>query len=259
MGTNIIQSGEGVKRFIQRSASYPGISLEEALGFTTEVAKSFPSSQVINRNDIAAVLKKAAASIVREISASVQFQLFSKDKDGYKISPLFKKITNYLDQSERRKLIIEAFGSPKLYAELIEKFNNHAIPQELKTHLIRFHKIAEKAAPDAANVFIESAKFAGVLSDSGILTISPDMAQHLPHNDNVIDNGLSATEIFIENQVTSPVIRQQLQLTEMVNEEKVKIRLTGGKFAYLIYPLDLTKRDISVIQKQIEQLDLIIE
>ena len=180
-------------------------------------------------------------------------------KDGYKISPLFKKITNYLDQSERRRLIIEAFGSPKLYAELIEKFNNHAIPQELKTHLIRFHKIAEKAAPDAANVFIESAKFAGVLSDNGILTISLDMAQHLPHNDNVIDNGLSATEAIIENQVTSPVIRQQLQLTEMVNEEKVKIRLTGGKFAYLIYPLDLTKRDISVIQKQIEQLDLIIE
>ena len=44
----------------------------------------------------------------------------------------------------------------------------------------------------------------------------------------------------------------------MANEEKVKIRLSGGKFAYLIHPLNLTKIDIEILKKQIEQIELIV-
>lgn len=56
------------------------------------------------------------------------------------------------------------------------------------------------------------------------------------------------------NQLHDPKL-----LGEMVNEEKVKIRLTGKKFAYLIYPDNLTKTDIEILKKQIEQLELMIE
>jgi hypothetical protein len=52
---------------------------------------------------------------------------------------------------------------------------------------------------------------------------------------------------------------QPALLAEMVNEEKIKVRLTGKKFAYLIYPDNLNKTDIEILQKEIEQLALIVE
>jgi hypothetical protein len=42
----------------------------------------------------------------------------------------------------------------------------------------------------------------------------------------------------------------------MVNEEKVRIRLTGGRFAYLIHPIDLSLVDIQILRKEIEKLEL---
>lgn len=73
--------------------------------------------------------------------------------------------------------------------------------------------------------------------------------------------GKEVRDIIIKNTGKTPEQLPVIQkfLPEMVEEEKIKIRLTGNKFAYLMYPISLTKRDIAILQKQIEQLDLIVE
>jgi len=45
----------------------------------------------------------------------------------------------------------------------------------------------------------------------------------------------------------------------MVNPEEVTIRLTGGKIAVLIYPLDIVAKDVVILEKQNEQLKIIAE
>lgn len=92
-----------------------------------------------------------------------------KQKGGFQVSQLFKTIYNSLGQREKRKCLLEAFTSPKLYAEIISKHDGHALPNEFKIHLIRFHKIVEKAAPVAAELFITNAKYVGAINEHGIL------------------------------------------------------------------------------------------
>lgn len=253
------------KRFIERSASYPGISLSDAVLFTTDVSKNFTGLQIINREDIAAVLKTSSATIQRDIAAAVQFGLFIKAKDGYQISPLFKTYTNWLTEKEKRKCLLDAFKSPKLYAELIEKFNGHAVPPELKTHLIRFHKIAEKAAPFAAEIFIESAKFAGALNDFNILNVSVEsndlnieFTEIIPESKVSADSSESK-QIVITEKKENTTQKQQLLLEEITNEEKEKVRLSGKRIGYLVFPRDINKTDINIFRKRLEEIELTIE
>lgn len=56
-----------------------------------------------------------------------------------------------------------------------------------------------------------------------------------------------------------PQIRNDNLLPEMANAEKVRIRLTDGKQAFLIHPIDLTTTDIAILQKQLDQLALLIK
>lgn len=56
------------KKIIERSASYPGITIEEGEVFVTEIQKHFPGSRIFTRDDAAAVLKRA--SINRDIAAA---------------------------------------------------------------------------------------------------------------------------------------------------------------------------------------------
>ena len=259
------------RRLIERSASYPGLTLQEAEQFALLVAKSFVATQVINRGDIAAVLKSAEATIQRDIAAAAQFCLFSKSKEGYQISSLLKQISNPLNDAELKKLRLESFKSPKLFAELIEKFDGHVLPVELKTHLIRFHKIAEKAAPIVAEIFIKSAEYCGALNELGFLNYS-----HAVQSISVLENYAPLPNLKIEEhppvvqpagigkpaEVYTPAGKgehSQLLLNEMNNKQEVKVNLTGGKFAVIHYPSDLTKKDIEVLRKQLELLELLIE
>jgi len=49
------------------------------------------------------------------------------------------------------------------------------------------------------------------------------------------------------------------QIEEMVNSDERKIRLTGGRFAILKHPIQLNTKDIQILKKEIEQLELLVE
>lgn len=255
------------KRSIVRSAAYPAISLSEALTFVSEVYKNFTAAQFISREDVAAVLKRSPATIQRDVAAAAQYKFFDKAKQGYQISEPYKTIHNFLSEKEKKKCLLEAFGSPKLYADLIAKHDGHALPLELKTHLIRFHQIAENAAAAAAELFVENARFVGALSDNGILNYKKELEK-------LSDNGVQYAEIITEEppkkedkvfdfhqktDLLPPGNTGQQGLPNIPNAENVKIPLTGKQVAYLIYPVKITKTDIAILRKQIDILELSAE
>ncbi|HYG02958.1 MAG TPA: hypothetical protein VD927_10975 [Chryseosolibacter sp.] len=254
MSTNTTDS-EQIRK-VERSRAYPGISLEEAITFSQTISKSFTASQTINRDDIAAVLGKKG-SIDRTIAASVQFGLFSKEpigdrKSGYRLSPIVKQITHYVEESERKRNIIECFKAPQLFKELIEKYDKHAVPP-LKPILIRFHGITENAAEDAENIFRASAQYCGALDDKGLLNIEAALKT----------SNVQYAEVITEEpepQQQPPVLQlpaNEPRLNENLEGEKVKIRLPGKRYAYLIYPDDIDQTDVTVLRKEIEKLEII--
>jgi len=186
---------------------------------------------------------------------------------------------------------LEAFAEPKMYKELIDKHDGHAIPAELRTHLVRFHRIAEKAAPEVADSFIANARYVGAANEFNILqyrhaleklsstsnatsgtsamssgmtdssSIPPDINQWQPVYDIPGAENTSSVLAAAANTLRNAAggILTQNLLEEMVNTEKAKVRLTDGKIAYITYPTDIKKKDIEILRKQLDVLELLAE
>lgn|GEM_PF-1822026 len=272
MEENSIPAKSGRKQTV-RSTAYPAITIEYSLKFLSEFYKNF-RNEFAKREDILDVIEGSHA---RHLAASRYYTFLERDGDLYKLTESYKKVVNSIDPLERQLTILYAFKSPKLYSTLIEKFDGDELPDEetLQNHLIRFYGITEDAAPLAAEIFISNAKYCGVLDGLNFLEYKSKLGS-------VLNPGISTEEIKNENpeeiksnklfdalkneenllqQAMGPINmpNNQKLIPEILNEEKVKIRLTNGKLAYLIHPLDITKTDIAIIQKQIEQLLLIVE
>ena len=162
---------EKSKRIVERSAAYPAILIEEAIPFVAAVLKNFPGNQSVTREDIAAVLPDISA-IHRPIAASVHYGLLNREKGKYQVTKLYKDYSNFLSDFEKRKLLLQIFGEPTLYKEIIAKHDGHVLPTELKTHLIRFHRIVDKVAGEVADDFIKNAEYVGAINENRILNYS---------------------------------------------------------------------------------------
>lgn len=255
---------EQKKRTVERSAAYPASTIEQSLSFVADFYKNFRYG-LIKRDHIFSIMDGIHN---RDLAAACYYTFLSRQKDSYQIADLYKTVSDPVSPKERQRALLEAFFSPNLNQELIEKFDGDELPPELVAHLSRFHRITKEAAPIAANVFIQNAKYCGVLSESNVLNFKKAMEK-------INNPDFEYVEVITEEkneQITPPVQphiedkplmekpkQDPLLLDEMVNEERVKIRLTGKKFAYLVYPENLNKTDITIIKKQIEQLELIAD
>jgi len=257
---NTMDSNENnTKKKIVRSAAYPAIDLKEAVDFANKISEHFTDAQSVSRADIAAVLDKSEGTITRPVAALVHYSLVQKTGEGYQLSTLYKDIRNPINDKDLKTSLIKAFNSPKLFLELIEKFNGHVIPEELRTHLVRFHSISEKVADDAAENFLASGRYAGVINDKNILNLSNNNKSHDEEsiNDSKVNN---VSDEYIEDD------KDQLHLRLPAHEETpdeqietVPIRLKGGKHAYLKYPADITKKDLKIIRRQLDVLEAYVE
>jgi len=242
------------KKQIARSAAYPSITIQEAIDFVAQIKKSFPTSG-FRREDVISVLKKTA--IHRDIAAAVQYGLVERNNDNYKLSTRVQSILTFVTEDEKRGAIIDCLKSPKLYIELIEKFKGHAIPpdQQLRAILTRFHNITEAAAPQAAEIFIENALFAGVLDEHRILlgeTITLNNAEPIASkNSDTNSSQINSIDARIPSNPKPPLL-----LEEINGSVDLKIHLTEKKVAHLIYPDNVNERDIQILKLQLEALAL---
>jgi hypothetical protein len=254
------KNSESDKKLNFRSASYPAISISNVVGLVTQIKKSFPTSS-FKREDIVAVLKKNTVHI--DISAAVQYGLVERTGDSYKLSKKVQSVLNWVTEKERDDTLIEAFCSPKLYVELIEKFRGHAIPpdQQLRAILTRFHGITESAAPKAAELFLENAKYVNAIDENRILF--GEAIADPPDGDNNSNDGNQNTN---SNNQETPIIekplikpeknKEQLLLEQINNSRDMPIYLSEKKIAHLIYPENLNEKDIQILKLQLEALAL---
>ena len=148
-------------------------------------------------------------------------------------------------------MLLKAFGTPKLFMELINKFDGLPIPEEFQNTLVRHHGIAPNAAKLAAEVFMESGKFVGAISDNRILSYKITMSTiEKTNNAEYVEVKTTTTAdsnlmpVVVSNQPESPRLYSQ--------DKDVPIHLTDDKLAMFRYPSDLTEDDIEIIDMQIK-------
>ena len=239
------------KKIVDRSAAYPSITIEKAIEFILPVVRSFPREGIIiTREDVARVKKTSAAAIQRDVATCAQYGILLKDKEGYKISETAKLLANqFIPDTETKRIVLECFQSPKLYKDLLKYLNNHAIPDDLPYTLVKSHGISDKAAPEAAKIFIENAKFSGVLGDDGILRVD-DGGESVPYANVIEDTPKREPKIFEIQEV-----QQNLLASVSKGVEKEIINL-GNKRSFIIsYPDDITKKELNIVKKHLEIIE----
>jgi hypothetical protein len=246
---------------VERSAAYPAKTIEDCLLIVKGIYANFKTA-FTKRSDIIDIVEEV--NHPRDLAAATYYTLLNRVKDTYQVSEeLFMPIEYHLEDNEREDALLIAFKAPKLYKELIDKFNGSQLPKELVVHLHRFHHITEDAAPLAAEVFIKNAKFCKVLDennnfniDSPLKTKSPEIKDEKPNGEE-LNKGIHPPSPNGQANTNPQEVKGLLE--EMVDSETSKIRLTGNRFATFKYPVKLSQKDIEILKKHIEMLELLVE
>lgn len=198
MASNTSQTSPKVKK--ERSRAYPSNNLEDAI-MCIKTAKAKLGNGPYGRVHLSESLgyKSFNGAAAQRIASIVHFKLFEAKKGGvYLLTDLGKKIINPIDDMEERNCIVEAAKQPTLYKEIMQKFNNQALPPKLEVHLARDFGILEKASKVASLRFKETMEFAKLLVN-GVITDSPYGVPIETTND---DAGEQENEITKDEDVT---------------------------------------------------------
>jgi hypothetical protein len=186
------------KRTVNRSAAYPGITLEKAIE-ATKLLRDNLGAGPYSRDSAAAALgyKAVSGASIQKISACVHFGLLTRKSNAYSQSELADKMFRYISEDERVQAIRTAVQKPTLYTKLITEFSGRALPKMLDNVLVRNYGITERVAKDAASVFEKSLQFAGLLQN-GIITVDAPVEAAQVAED---DAGVAASETPADESV----------------------------------------------------------
>ncbi|WP_169974774.1 checkpoint protein HUS1 family protein [Tautonia rosea] len=156
----------------ERSARYPGAPLSEAI----ELAR-FVDDQGLDGTSAEAIAASMGFESIKtrtfstRLSAARQFGLLTLEGSGYRIAPLSRAILHPVDPADLPRLYREALKAPPLYSDLLVRLADRRVPDpdRLANLLYHSYQITASAKLAAAESFVESARFAGVLGDDGIL------------------------------------------------------------------------------------------
>ncbi len=219
-----------------RSRAYPVFSLEEASRAAREILHHLGRG-AFARQELVRLLGHANAEGgigARKVAALSQYGYLSRRAGRYSPTALAEQVARPEDESERRAGLQRALEQPPLFKALLERYvpQGH-VPAQLAGTLCRDFGITRRASTQAAEVFLCSARYAGVLGPDGALAAVPAAGGS---QRSVRGSAAGRTE-----------------------EQRFELALTGGKIARLYLPFSLTERDLEIIKKQLEILELQVE
>lgn len=162
-----MSAGEAPKRpRRERSARYPGATLEESLALCGEIDRLG-----LNNLSAEAIADGLGYSSIKTntfsapLSSARQFGLLELTGEGYGLTPLARSLLHPSDPSELPRLRREALLKPPLYTDLAARLDGKRIPDTtiLANILYHHHQITARAKQAAAEAFVDSSRFAGAL------------------------------------------------------------------------------------------------
>lgn len=239
----------------KRSSSYPAIDVIKAFEFATRINTQFSTVAEVTRSEIAKAFNLNAGTIIRDISSCVQYGFLAKNtsEGKYKLTKLFSDIFKPESKKEKKICLIKAFGTPKLYNELIAKLDNNVIPVEITNTLTKNHNITEKVSQYVADTFIESGKLVGVINENRFLQYSITLSTLEKTNQHIVSPGeLNENTTSDNNESETKINFPSLSNKNDSKSINIPIHLTGHKVAIFSYPEDITENDIKIVKHQLE-------
>jgi hypothetical protein len=156
----------------ERSARYPGVPLNDGI----ELCGFMESRGLdgLSASDIATALgyrNIRTNTFSARLSAARQFGLLEMKDEGYILTGLARSLLHPVDPNDLAKLRRRALREAPLYVELLDRFGGKKVPEAAILANVLYHdyQIIASAKQVAADVFLESARSAGVLGEDGVL------------------------------------------------------------------------------------------
>lgn len=235
----------------RKSPRAPSIALDEALERTLRVygkEKRHPTPTEVVAQDIG--YKSANNGAALSVLASLRYYgLLERPEDG-KLS-VAKDVENYQfapDQSVKKELLLKWLRAPPVFADLLDRYPG-GLPSDAN---LRFDLMARGFSPTAAasviSVFRRSADFINMESPNLGASI-PLSVESSPENSKL--ESLASEKGDLGGLGSSPA-----SLSDFKNDvvDKIPVRLSAGRRAWLIIPTPFFESDKIRLKAQIDLL-----
>ena len=180
----------------------------------------------------------------RKIAALAQYGFLSRRAGLYSPTALARETLEGSSEAIRQVALQRALRQPPLFAALLDRYRPQGrVPTQLANVLWRDYGITRKASRVAAENFCTSAREAGLLDRDGAFT--PDLEDLHQAADSSSQPPDSRPQ---------PNTDQDDRRFEQRFEQRFEFALTHGRVAKLLLPLKLSRRDLEIVQKQIDFL-----
>jgi len=215
-----------------RSCAYPMLSLPQAIAAAKSLCDNFgegPYSRASAAKGLGYSSFSGAAS--SKIGSLVHYGLLERAGGMYSVASLAKICFSYPEDGSREAITAMA-NKPVLYHGLISRFLNKSLPEKLEAILVDDYGITGKAAPGAAQNFVRTMEFAGLIREGRLAF--PDTDAEIASIKNI--------ESFPEEKKTGVLSSKiSIKLTsgiEVLFPDFLAYRLSMGEFAPEIKNLD---------------------
>lgn len=234
----------------EKSALYPAIPISECYDFVRQIdklgGKAVSYASILNTMGLTSPSTK---SFLNRIGASKQFGFITTGGSTAQLTDLARRILYpSAGELESKKLLIEAFCNPPLYARLITRFRDKAVPSQsqLGNILMNEYRIIKQVKDNAAKCFIESADYLGLLKN-GVLCMDMDITQSQSSPSNIDNQEAQSTQADFSQEGS-----------EKTNQHEdgylFEIPTMSKKTASFYIPDGVTEKDIDYIKLYIEKM-----
>lgn len=227
-----------VKRTFKKSRPYPPVDVEEAVKFSAIIeklgARNVSETVILKELGLTAITN----TFWGKTASAKHFGLITVDGKTYTLTDRAKLILRPKDEDGKKRLLLEAFLMPDLYRELYEKFIDKQIPSldTLSNILFHDHGINANVSKNAAEAFIESAKFVGLLGADNVLKSSAQKGE---------------TATIIEHEAVDTLKRTPARPVS-TNMPPIPIKLSKGMASIVLPEGGITQKDSERLKKLID-------
>ena len=245
----------------ERSVKYPYYNLKESIEFVKKVYEVAGRSSV-SIELLASHLKLSTttASFTYNVSTATQFGLIIKNKDDISLTDKAKQIIVPSPEIKVENILKELVQLPTLYEKLIHQYEDTQLPPTESLANVLYHLgIAGNAKDRAAQIFVESAQYSGVLTQDGKITIRSTpihqdvqiISKSTPIHEQEEKDVLKNNE---EHEHTYPEKIEIIEPISTNSQHNLSIVLSNNRYAKLVIPNDITTMEVEKLKKMLDSL-----
>ena len=227
----------------ERSRAYPVLTLEDGRRLIREILAALGDG-AFSREVLGEILGYSNAHGgpgARKIAALAQYGFLRRKARLYSTTPLARAIAEPGSESARGAALRRALRQPPLFGALLDRYAPQGrVPSELGGVLWRDYGITRKASRAAAETFRKSARYAGVIDRTGAFVSN-------------VENRRSTSDRAPASEPSTAGRHDAGSASEP--EQRFEFALTKGRVARLFLPVTLCRRDLEIIQRQIDFLE----